>query len=381
MSKKKILFISHDATRTGAPMVLLYFLRWLKNNTDIPFEIILRKGGKLKPEFKKLARVTVFNPECFIPFFNKNRYHNKLKNRLLKENIGLIYSNTITNGFVQKFLSFLNCPMICHVHELEHSIKHIVDKINLLNVKKYTTHYIAGSKAVKECLIDHNNIPNNVIDLVYEYIPIKYYKYSKDRIIKMKHRLNIPKNAFVVGGAGTMGWRKGSDLFVQLAKSLTIKKKMKMPAHFLWLGSDPSIFKDEYDRLMYDIEKSGLKKAVHLIGTKKNYMDYFALFDVFTMISREDSFPLVNLEAAILSKPVICFDASGSSKDFVEDDCGFVIPYLNIDKMAEKIIKMMRAPALVKRLGKAAREKVIKEHDVNNASEKLLNIINRFMLK
>ena len=58
---KQILFISHDASRTGAPILLLNFLRWFKQNTDIPFRIILAKTGELEPYFKELAPTFVFN--------------------------------------------------------------------------------------------------------------------------------------------------------------------------------------------------------------------------------------------------------------------------------------------------------------------------------
>jgi len=39
---KKILFISHYAGRTGAPLMLLNFLTWMKENSNISFEFLLR---------------------------------------------------------------------------------------------------------------------------------------------------------------------------------------------------------------------------------------------------------------------------------------------------------------------------------------------------
>ncbi len=136
MSYKKVLFISHDALRTGAPIILLDFLKWFKNHSEIPFQILLRKGGELEPEFQALAPVSVFDEKQFlgnrwykravlVPGFQRfiNLGHfNRLKRELIHEDIGLIYSNTITNGEVLKFLSDLKCPVITHVHELEYWI-------------------------------------------------------------------------------------------------------------------------------------------------------------------------------------------------------------------------------------------------------------------
>lgn len=133
LSNKKVIFISHDASRTGAPIVLLHFLKWFKANTDIPFQILLRNGGELEPEFEALAPVSVFNKE--IPskrglFENISRrlglqekvnqvYFSNLKEQFIQENIGLIYSNTITNIEALELLDDLEFPVISHVHELE----------------------------------------------------------------------------------------------------------------------------------------------------------------------------------------------------------------------------------------------------------------------
>src|SRR3954467_15345345 len=55
--ERRVLFVSHDAMRTGAPVLLLHFLRWLRTNTRIDFEVVLRRGGELSAEFAALAPV------------------------------------------------------------------------------------------------------------------------------------------------------------------------------------------------------------------------------------------------------------------------------------------------------------------------------------
>src|ERR1700704_1052659 len=41
----RVLFIGHEATRTGAPLMLLHLLRWLRDNTDIDFDLLIRSDG------------------------------------------------------------------------------------------------------------------------------------------------------------------------------------------------------------------------------------------------------------------------------------------------------------------------------------------------
>ena len=53
---KKVLFISHDALRTGAPLFLLNLLKWFGTNSELTFRILLKNGGDLESEFQALAK-------------------------------------------------------------------------------------------------------------------------------------------------------------------------------------------------------------------------------------------------------------------------------------------------------------------------------------
>lgn len=130
---------------------------------------------------------------------------------------------------------------------------------------------------------------------------------------------------------------------------------------------------------MYDIEKSQLTKYVHFLGEQKDPLKYFAACDIFLMVSREDPFPLVCLEAATLEKPIICFDRAGGMKEFVEEDAGFVVPYLDTFEMAQKAIYLLQSSELRKLLGQKAKEKVKKRHDIKIAAPKLLQFIKNTM--
>ena len=51
----RILFISHETTRTGAPLVLLYFLRWLHlHKPDVEVSVLSLKEGDLNQDFVDL---------------------------------------------------------------------------------------------------------------------------------------------------------------------------------------------------------------------------------------------------------------------------------------------------------------------------------------
>jgi hypothetical protein len=61
---KRFLFIGHDAGRTGAPIVLLHYLRWVKDHMpDWHCDLLLIRGGALEAEYREVAEVFVLPSE------------------------------------------------------------------------------------------------------------------------------------------------------------------------------------------------------------------------------------------------------------------------------------------------------------------------------
>jgi glycosyltransferase involved in cell wall biosynthesis len=389
---RRVLFISHDASRTGAPILLLNLLRWLKVNSDLSFSVILRNGGMLEPEFSALASVSnlttgISASTRWLPRGSariglrrtaEKVFLHRLKTRLMHENFGLVYANTVTNGDALEFLSDLRCPVLCHVHELEYGIRHFTDDDKFGRVKAHTNHYIAVSEAVRRNLVTNHNIPEDRIDTVYGFIPVAASQGTDQDAARhtVLQRLNLPTNAMIVAASGTFEWRKGPDLFIQLARSVCLQQRSK-PVHFVWIGGKPE--EPRFEEMMYDIRYAGVDEYVHVVGQQADPLTYFAACDVFAMISREDPFPLVSLEAASLGKPIVCFDGSGGAKEFVEDDCGYVVPYLDVESMAHKVEHLLGSVELRQRFGQQAADKVRRRHDVSIAAPKILSIIHQFL--
>jgi len=385
---KKVLFISHDASRTGAPMLLLNFLRWFKANTDMPFEILLGRGGELKQDFAALAPTTVFYKEGQKPeIIHKhniirritrrlgiNDPASRIRRKLAGADIGLVYSNTSTNGNILQALAFLNCPLISHIHESSYSLDFRSDKFDY--VKERTTHFIACSQAVKDNLITRYNVPKDDVSVIYEFIPSAFA--SKPGAVSPQHllrrELNLAEDVFIVGSSGTCHWRKGPDLFIQLA--LCVRSKLNAPIHFVWIGGGD---REQCHAIDHDIKEARLEASVYFLEAKPNPLDYFADFDLFALTSREDPYPLVCLEVASLGKPILCFDRAGGAPEFVEKDCGFVVPSLDVDAMTDRVIELYKNRELLRQLGQNATGKVRSRHILEDNAPKVLAMIKKYL--
>jgi glycosyltransferase involved in cell wall biosynthesis len=94
-------------------------------------------------------------------------------------------------------------------------------------------------------------------------------------------------------------------------------------------------------------------------------------------LSREDPFPLVCLEAAATGKPVLCFDRGGGMPEFVRDDAGCVVPYLDLGAMAKCIVKLQQDPARCAALGHTAQARARAQHNIPDGARRIVEIIRR----
>jgi glycosyltransferase involved in cell wall biosynthesis len=384
------MFVTPAASSAGGNVFMLNFLRWFKRNSSIPFFTVFGYGGDLEREFAALSETFIHGYDWKnLSFAGKSlqkiRQTLKLKEKRLKaeierKNIGLIYSNTVINHEVLATFSDLNAPLISHCHELESVIYRTgIEGFN--ETKRKTEHFIAVSEAVRRNLIANHAVAAEKISTIHGFVPLE--EISETAIGEKRKRilreLDLPENAFIVGASGTMYWRKAPEIFIQIADRVK-KQKPDAPVYFLWIGgANKGDF--VFFEMNYDVEKLGLEKTIRFLEHKKNPLDYFAAIDVFALVSREDPFPLVCLEAASLGKPVICFENAGGMPEFVETDCGFVVPYLNIEKFAERILELCADPELKNQMGNAAKQKVWRNHNIEISAPKILEIIERFREK
>ena len=266
------------------------------------------------------------------------------------------------------FLSFIDCPVICHVHELDGVIR-TLGTDNLQVFEKRDAKYIAVANVVRNNLITNHGIPTNRIKLIPGFVPSKRIP-GFDNPWNIYQKLGISKEAKIVCGCGSVEFRKGSDLFLEVA-NLVNKASRVSPVHFVWLGGRLNAVKD----MQKQVAVSALRDVVHFVGPVSDVMPYFEAADIFLLTSREDPFPLAMLEAALCRTPVICFAEFGGAVEFVEDDAGFAIPGFNVDKMAGKVIELLLSPDLCNRMGLAAREKVMARHDLVLGAAKIAALI------
>ena len=377
---KRILFIGHDASRSGAPLILLHLINWLKvNDPKVVIDLLLLRGGELESSYGESANVYVLLNDKDASLFRRGIAHlkgeyfgaRKLRTANIppfKRTYDAVLGNTVITLEYLELFKKKGFRTICWLHELEYVVSLFYSHERFVRLSERVDCFIAGSKAVDAMLTDFGcKTPSQV---VYEFLPNEAVAAIETAAVRAE--LGIPNNAFIVGGGGTVEWRKGTDLFLQIASRVT---KNNPDIYFVWIGGRPDHHDSEFERVQHDLKHLDLEGKVIFSGITDEPQRFFSAIDLFILTSREDSFPLMCIDAALFEKPIICFQNAGGMPEFVEDDCGFVVPYLDIEAAANTIIKLCDEPELRVRLGSAATKKSRQRHDITIAAPKILKII------
>jgi len=358
---KHILFICHESSRTGAPISLLYFIRWIKNNTDQKFVILIDKGGDLDEAFRNIGPTYILRPRrqsLVSKIWAKIGYQSFINNQLksiIDIPFSIIYNNTIANGILLETLKKeTQAYVFTHIHELESVIQSSGGK-NIRLVKKYTNHFIAASIAVKNNLIHNHQILDKNITIHYECI-----EFIPDTSGRNETTMHLPlnKSDFIIGGAGFVDYRKGFDLYLETAKKL-INENYQTDFKFIWVGG----FGRNIQKMVADyIRSHNLTNHVFFLGEKKNPYPYYQMFDLFYLTSREDPFPLVMLENASLGKTIIGFRGTGGFEEFVDYDSDLLIDSFDIQQATDVIIKLKNNETTSAKVGNRLKNKVYEKY-------------------
>jgi glycosyltransferase involved in cell wall biosynthesis len=367
MAARKILFISHEAVRTGAPLVLLYFMRWLKSNSDYQSTLLLLEGGDLTEEFKQVAAVHLFD---------RREYQQRKMSLPIEPD--LVYCNSVASALMGPRLTGGKWPSLCHVHELETTIQAILKVFPVRYPFDRFDRFIACAQVVKQNLVTNHRLDDRRIDVVHEFIPVDRFAPAaspQQHRWWLRQELGVDANALVIGCIGSPEWKKGADVFVHLAKTL-MRRYPDTPVYLVWLGGMPNAV--NLARFLHDLVRMPeLNGRVFHFGNIADPLPFLAGFDLFVLPSREDPFPLVCLEAAACGKAIVCFDNAGGIPEFLQNDAGVIVPYMDIETMATTVMRLLRDPQSRQMLGDVGRQRVRAQHDISTAAPRILACIER----
>lgn len=150
-----------------------------------------------------------------------------------------------------------------------------------------------------------------------------------------------------------MGWLGAQKNFIDLINAwyLTKARKEGWKLRIIGKGKQQTMLENQ-------ISKLGLENTIEMLPPQKNVVEQYKNASVYAMSSRNEGLPLVLIEAMAMGLPIVSYDCPTGPADIVSHEkTGLLIPYLNVEALAEGLDRVM----LDEDLRKKFHEKSLKE--------------------
>jgi len=163
----------------------------------------------------------------------------------------------------------------------------------------------------------------------------------------------------ILGVASVWDRRKGLDEFVKL--------RALLPENYMIILVGLS--HDQISTLPMGI--SGIRRTENI----EQLVGLYSMADVFVNPTLEDNFPTTNLEALACGTPVVTYN-TGGSPEAIDESTGFVVDYMNVNLLAERITYVCEASPFS---SKACRDRAEQLYDKKISFKKYINIYNELI--
>ena len=357
-----IVVISHDATKTGAPLTALNVVKSLNKDFNKKVITILIQGGPLEEEFKKYGNVFNLNCTSLTSLsLSEKTAADFLFKKLSEAGANKCICNTVLSGLFLPMLNRYNFSTVGLIHEQAETIK----QYNFIDATEKMIHYadkiVFSSNFVRDDFENNFTKFQNEILIRPQGIYLSNIFDGEETVARrmLRKKLGLKDSAKIIFACGFANERKGADLFFEVAEKISRDAK-DLQCHFVWMGEwDESL----RDKLMKIANEKGFSDRIILNGFENDPSLFFAGSDIFLLTSRQDPFPSVVLNSMDVGVPVVAFERAGGSPEILANQQGILVPYLDVDSMEKEIINLLKDEQLYgiisEKSKKAIKEKFI----------------------
>ncbi len=363
-----VIVVSHDASRTGAPILALNMAQALSQRYNVV--VVCLRDGELSEDFRQVST-------AFYIVEHAARSDTSFV-RLLEEVSAtkpplFAVVNSIEARGILGALRKLQIPSVALFHEFASYT---------LPRSAFTDAFHLADQIVFSTEL---TIRNALVQASFERSP-RFHVLAQGRCVVPRHddddaarktecerltsRLRPNGDSageFLVVGAGYVQIRKGVDLFIDVARRVLSTEAGKN-ARFAWIGAGYDPERDAaYSVYLSDqIARAGLEDRMVMLPETSEIDHVYGLADLLLLTSRLDPLPNVAIDALSEGIPVVCFDKTTGVADLLtdaglRDDC--VADYIDTEQAAEKVLNFIRSPDAYDQVCQTARDFATRRFD------------------
>lgn len=330
-------------------------------------------GGVNPPESNSLYQKFIDTGARVVPYPvpDRNSVFEKMKSAgaamcyILRHRFDIIHVQS-------PYLSFI--PWLLHRRFV--STLHVTDLTRCFYYKN-ATHLIAISRETKDYAKQLFGYRDEDITIVNHGVSLRFSTLLTDEEkTEAKRKLGIPEGKVVIGLVGSVEPRKGHDLLLEAVSRMP--KELREQVHIVFLGSSKN--GKTVDWLNNQIEHSGLRQQISWFQYQSPEL-FYKLFDIFTLPSRKEGFPLVVIEAMLSGCCCVRSNTEGAYEQMEDGKSGFIFESENVRQLGNILNRLVEETAMRRAVARTGREKALREFTSEVMARNTIEVYQKAMRK
>jgi len=203
-----------------------------------------------------------------------------------------------------------------------------------------------------------------LVDFNFVGLDVEAFQPSPGDFSSVRREFGFPSDAAIISTIGALHPRKSHDLFIAAAAHVAAAESR---ARFLIIGDG-----ELRAELEAQAHARGLDGRLVFTGIREDVARLLSATDVYVKPGVVEGFiGITVLEALGLAKPVIAFDTEDVKMALTDGQTGMLVPNGDVAGLAERILFVLRNPAIGAQLGRAGQQLVTDRFDFGVLARRL----------
>lgn len=348
-SSRSILIVSHETTLSGAPILLAQLIGQLRAR-GWAVSVITPEDGPAAELFRAQGAEMIFAPQLLL-----DASYRDLRQRALQFDV--ILANTLATWQAVQAAHLEHTPIVWYLHETEVG-RQLLPQIPLLQPSLPLADFIVTpTKRAAEIYQPFSPRPVQVVPHGYPDLP----PVARDN-----------GQTFTFLTLATYESRKGQDVLAKAIAKMDAATRWRARFQMAGRTLDPEF----RERVVARTERF---LNVQMLGplSYADALESLGQADVVVCASRDETMPIVLVEAMSLGKAIISTDVGGIREWLRDGENALLVPSEDSSAMAAAFARCLQDRALVKRLGQAARQTFLESFSLEHYGERFVEVLEK----
>jgi len=272
----------------------------------------------------------------------------ELRSLFVREQVDIVHTYLFYTGILGRVAARLaGVPVVVHsLFRLFYRVQPLIEKI----LSAITSRFVVDSYAVKELVSTRCGIRKDRIQVIYN--GIDFAALDSEELRDVREELGLQGARYVVGIVAHLNAAKGHAPYLRAFTRVL----EEFPDTWLLIVGDGPL----RPQLEAACDALNIGHRILFLGYRSDIASVLTSLDILALPSTWEGFGIVQAEAMYLGVPVIGTNYGGAREVVRAFRTGLLVPYGDIDQLADATVLLLQDGDLRTRMGCAGRDRVLR---------------------